>query len=194
MQGAHAKVLSVLPDARETASSEEARLVPQRLRRVLKMVGKKERSSQCWTLEALATGKDFAGVAATGSGKSVTWLAPVAADARDALELAKRVGHAELHPVTLVIVPLIAMGAPHEAEANQFLIDACFDLLGWVTGGSTRAPYGRYASRGEGGGDTPARSRRSEQQGRRRRRRRRQEQQWRRRRRWRRQEQQWSSG
>ena len=141
------RILSLLPDARAAASTEEARLVPARLRRVIKGAGKKERSSQCWQLEAQATGKDFAGVAATGSGKSLTWLAPAAADARDALDEARQAGRADvtLAPITLVVVPLIAMGAPHEEGANQFLLDSCRDLLeaAWAAGVWAKAPYGR---------------------------------------------------
>jgi superfamily II DNA helicase RecQ len=141
------RILSLLPDARAPASVEEARLVPTRLRRVIKGADKKERSSQCWNLEAQATGKDFAGVAATGSGKSLIWLAYAAADARDALDEARQAGRADvtLAPITLVVVPLIAMGAPHEEEANQFLLDSCRDLLeaSWAAGVWAKAPYGR---------------------------------------------------
>ena len=68
-----------LPAARSAATASELERVPANWVAVCKKAGYNLRSSQAWLLAGVASGRDMAGVAATGAGKSVAWLAPVSA-------------------------------------------------------------------------------------------------------------------
>ena len=91
-------------------------------------------------LAELSSGKDFVGVAATGSGKSTVWLVAAAAAVRDAMQSGD--WSAAPRPLeALVLVPLASQGGPIEEEADDFLWKAAWATCPPTsTGGRACAP------------------------------------------------------
>ena len=98
------------------------------------------RTAQASLLQWVASGRDFAGIAATGAGKSATWNLPAAAEAAAALCGSDP---RALRPVHLVVIPLTAAGDPLEEESSAFLMQACSDAMP-RTDDDTKQPQHRW--------------------------------------------------
>ena len=141
----------VLPAARTPATSSELDRLPQSWREACASAERTLRSPQASLLAELNSGKDFVGVAATGSGKSTTWLVAAAAAARNAMQSGDDWSAAPRPLEALVLVPLASQGAPIEAEADAFLWRACLGVMAPANEhgrARIRAPRALYVDRG----------------------------------------------
>ena len=115
-----------LPPARSSATAADLVRLPGGWCDTYAPMGRPLRAAQADLLAETCSGRDFVGVAATGSGKGIVWLVPAGAEARVALRSGEpRV----LEPVTVVVVPLAAQGLLHEEEACNFLQVVCKDAM-----------------------------------------------------------------
>ena len=108
------------------------------------------RSAQSSHLTALGKGKDFLGVAATGSGKSICFfVAPMTRAAE-----ARRKGDLKLvRPLDVVLVPFANQGLSHETAANTYF-SAAARRQGWT--GAQLTPRALYVERTHRGGSASA--------------------------------------
>ena len=115
-----------LPAARCSATAADLAMLPASWRDTYEQMQRPLRVAQVDLLVETSSGRDYTGVAATGSGKGAVWLVPAGAEARASL-----VGTEPraLRPVDVVVVPLSAQGPLHEEEACVFLHTVCKNVM-----------------------------------------------------------------
>ena len=106
-----------LPAARCSATAADLAMLPASWRDTYEQMQRPLRVAQVDLLVETSSGRDYTGVAATGSGKGAVWLVPAGAEARASL-----VGTEPraLRPVDVVVVPLSAQGPLHEEGRCTF--------------------------------------------------------------------------
>ena len=135
-----------LPPARSSATAADLARLPESWRAAYEPMQRPLRAAQAHLLAEACPGRDYVGIAATGSGKGVVWLVPAAAEARDAL---RGTAPRALSPLSLVVVPLSAQGPVPSCRRSALRAGETTPVatgesvhLGKATPGRRRGPVG----------------------------------------------------